>query len=478
MKFVRSTIGWCLVVLLTPALAGAAGAPLLASAAKNQDTQAVRALLQRGTDVNTPLPDGTTALHWSAQWANLDMAKLLVQAGANVNVVNDHRTTPLALSCLNGDGAMIAFLLNAGANPNIVLPGSETPLMAAARSGSIDGLRALLAHGADVNAAEPTAGQTALMWAVAEGHPDAAKVLIESGANVAAKSKKGFTPLLFASRIGDMTSVKLLLQAGVPVNDGEPTGGSALHAAVINSHHDLVDYLLEQGADPNRDGLVREPSFGQGGTWGTPLHAAILVANWQRTNVYFTPPRTFDKMRVMKALLAHGADPNARMAREPPKWRSGYYDNPMPNATPLALAASDGDVALMRLLLESGADPHARTKGNTTTLMLAAGLTYIQAQSRDAPGDHLEAVKMLVELGEDVNAVNDQGQTPLHATGYSGWNGVVEFLVSKGAKLNPKDKKGRTPLSIADGVYVGSSIYGQPRTAELLRKLGAEEPHQ
>jgi ankyrin repeat protein len=221
---------------------------------------------------------------------------------------------------------------------------------------------------------------------------------------------------------------------------------------------------------------VREPSFGQGGTWGTPLHAVILVANWQRTNVHFMPPRNLDKVRVMNALLAHGANPNAAMSKEPPKWRSGYYDNPMPGATPFALAASYGDVPLMRILLAHGANAHTKTKNNTTTLMLAAGLTYIQAQSRDAPGDHLEAVKMLLDLGEDVNAVNDQGQTALHSTGYSGWNGIVELLVSKGAKLDVKDKKGRSPLSIADGVYVGSSIYGQPKTAALLRQLGAPEP--
>jgi hypothetical protein len=167
----KSTLTCLVAVLLAgpawPALA--AGGSSLATAAKSQDRDAVRALLQRGEDVNAPLPDGTTALHWSAQWADIESARLLVKAGANVNAVNDHQITPLALSCLNGDGPMIAFLLNAGANPNMLLPGKETALMAAARTGSLEGLRALLAHGANVNAVEPTAGQTALMWAVAEG---------------------------------------------------------------------------------------------------------------------------------------------------------------------------------------------------------------------------------------------------------------------------------------------------------------------
>ena len=93
--------------------------------AKAQNRQAVRKLVESHADVNTPLPDGSTALHWAAFKDDLETSELLVRAGANVKAANRYGVTPLSLACVNGNGEMVEQLLKAGADPNTALPGGE-----------------------------------------------------------------------------------------------------------------------------------------------------------------------------------------------------------------------------------------------------------------------------------------------------------------------------------------------------------------
>ncbi len=447
------------VIAVGGRMAAAADVPLVA-AVKSGDTSALRALLQKRVDVNTAEPDGTTALHWAAHRDDLAAADLLIRAGSKVDAANRYGVTPLALAATNGNAAMIEALLKAGANPNISQPEGETPLMSAARSGSAAALKALIANGADVKAKESWRGQDALMWAAGEGHVAAAQVLLDHGADVNARSNDGYAPLVFAARQGHLDMVTLLLGAGANVNDTTKPGPGALTLAIHNAHWDLAALLLEKGADPNGNA-----------PGSTPLHLAIQVRDPQ-IEFFDAPPSTskLDGLEVIALLLARGADPNARMTKQFPGVQ-GPMDMPLAGATPFFVAAKGADVAVMRLLLKHGANPLLATDGKATPLMAAAGVGYRQGASLKTESEALEAVKLAVEVGGDVNAANAIGFTALHGAAIRGANSIVKFLVEKGARLDAKDKIGRTAFTIAEEGAGDSTQRRQLHTAALLREL-------
>ena len=373
--------GWWAVALSSFLSIGAAGpvVPLI-EAVKKVDKVAVRALLQRPIDVNLPEADGMTALHWAARLDDLQTADLLIRAGANVKAASRYGVTPLSLASANGNAAMIEQLLKAGADPNTALPEGETALMSAAGTGSVAAIKALLTHGAGVNARESSKGQTALMWAAAGGHAAAVQLLIESGADVDARSKGKFTPLLFAVRRGAIDVVRVLLAAGVDVNETVQGGAfstgvagptedstSVLGLAVINGQFDIARLLLEKGANPNAPD-----------SRGSLLHALAWMRRPGSGTGPAPPQPVGDGLELARALLARGANPNARIAwkdipfdrddgeaKSPPNISVGRDFLSMVGATPFFLAAKNGDVALMRVLLASGADPRLPTGLNS-----------------------------------------------------------------------------------------------------------------
>ena len=490
---------WLAAILCVTSLSAAGTDAPLADAVQHRDAQAVRSLLSNRVDVNARQADGATALHWAAYLDDAETAALLIQAGANVDIPNNYGMTPLALAAANGSAVVIAQLLKAGADPNRAVRAGETPLMLAARTESADAVNALLDAGAQVDAKETWNGQTALMWAAAAGHGPVVQALIDRGANIRGRSNGGTTPLLFAARHGDTRSVRALLAAGADVKEKRPDGATALLVAVINGHADLVDLLLDKGADPNVEGGSTEltvqgvrarpmelkyrkltnnerdsEGVTRGNIFGKPLHAAVHVANWHISDQFIIVK--LDRLRVVKALLAHGADVNGRISIEEPRWSGARYRRHLAGATAFLLAAKSADVEVMRLLLAHGADPTIPTDENITPLMAAAGIAWASNQDRASESQVLEAVKLLVdELHADVNIVSDLGETAMHAAAYRGANSVVQYLFDKGAKLDVVAKDGRTPLIVADGVEYGNSFASQPQTAALLRKLGAKE---
>jgi ankyrin repeat protein len=487
-------------MLCISSLAAAAGrdAPL-ADAVQGRDQQAVMSLLKRHADVNAPQSDGATALHWAAYLEDADTTARLIRAGAKVDTPNNYGVTPLALASGNGNATIIDRLLKGGADPNRAVRAGETPLMLAARTGQADAVKVLLSGGAHVNAKEAWNGQTALMWAAAAGHGAVVRVLIDQKADIHARSNSGATPLLFAARRGDMAAVRALVAAGADVKAARPDGATPLLVAVINGHEELVDFLLDKGADPNVEGGSTEltvqgvrakpmelkdrkhtnnardsEGVSKGNIFGKPLHAAVHVANWHITDQFIAVQ--IDRVRVIKSLLAHGADVNGRISMEEPRWSGARYRRHLAGATAFLLAAKSADVEVMRVLLAHGADPGIGTEERITPLMAAAGIAWASNQDRASESQVLAAVKLLVdELGADVNAVSDLGETAMHAAAYRGANSVVQYLFDKGAKLDVVAKDGRTPLIIADGVEYGNSFAAQPQTAVLLRKLGAQE---
>ncbi len=474
----------------------------LVDAVRRGDTAAVRSLLAARVDVNAPLGDGATALHWAVYVNDAETTALLIGAGAHVNRPNNYGVTPLGLASQNGSAAIIEQLVAAGADPSDprhAVNAGETPLMHAARSGHVDAVHGLLVAGADINATETWNGQSALMWAAIEGHVPVVQALIDQGADIRAHSNSGATPFMFAVRKGSLSAVRALLAAGADVNEQRPDGASPLLMAVINGHEDLVDLLLDDGADPNVEGgstrltvqgvrarpmplEFRKIGYSErdsetvprGNIFGKPLQAAVHVANWHISDQFIVV--NLDRLRVIESLLAHGADVNGRNTQEEPRWSGARYRRHMTGATALMLAAKAADVEVMRLLLEHGADPTINTVDNTTTLMAAAGISWASNQDRASEAQVLEAVRLLVEEhGAEVNFVSDVGETAMHAAAYRGANTVVQYLFDQGARLDVVAKDGRTPLRVADGVEYGNSFAAHPQTAVLLRALGALE---
>jgi ankyrin repeat protein len=480
------SIGFLMLPLagLAPGQSGVDGLPLIA-AARAADTTSARALLADGADVDRRYGDGTTALHWAAHRDAADLVGILLAAGADVNAADDHGVTALSLSCLNGNALVVEMLLSAGADANAARVNGETPLMTAAQVGNVDVVRALVAAGADPDATESTLAQTALMLAIAENQTPVAHLLIESGSSVSARSKNGFTPLLFAAQQGNIDAARLLLSAGADVNESAPDGiggntnamtrfvpdtdAAALLVAIDSGHADMAHFLLERGADTNHAGAGR-----------TALHAAVQQ----------------EMPGVATALLDHGADPNARLERRLPfvSRRISLANGLAPSnigATPFFLAASFGDLEMMQILLNGGADPMRRTDDGTTALMVAAGVDYVQGQDKygrrvfndDVPLQEsaLETVRFLLDLdldqdqGFDINATNRYKQTALHGAVYLGGTSLVSFLVEHGADINAVNARGQTPwLIAAKGEYRSGSFNTKPQTAEALVRLGAD----
>ena len=501
-----SGLGFAATVLI--ASLGAADTPhqdtSLAGAVQRRDRQAVLSLAKEKAQINAPQSDGATALHWAVYFDDAEITALLIRAGAHVNTPNNYGVTPLVLAAENGNATIIEQLLKAGADPNRTVRSGETPLMLAARTGRVEAVTALLRAGANVNAKEDWNGQTALMWAAAAGHGTAVEALLKGGADLRARSNAETTPLMFAVRKGDIQSVQAMLAAGADVNEKRPDLAAPLLIAIINGHEDLVDLLLDKGADPNAEGgstdltapgmrarpipiELKTPPFrqqllevateggnGRNNSWGKPLQAAVHVANWHISDQFISVH--FDRLRVIRSLLAHGADINGRNTDMEPRWSGARYRRRLVGATAFLFAAKAADVEVMRLLLGHGGDPKINTGINITPLMAAAGIAWASNQDRASEEQVLEAVKLLVdEAGADVNALNDVGETAMHAAAYRGANSVVQYLYDKGAKLDVVAKDGRTPLIIADGVEYGNSFAAQPQTAVLLRKLGAKE---
>lgn len=488
--------GWTLVALFAAVNLCAASADLrLIEAVKNQNRDAVRALLKQKIDVKATQPDGATALHWAAYRNDQETADLLLRAGASVNAQNDLGATPLWLACVNGNAAMIDRLLRAGANPNASLVEGETPLMTAARTGNVEVVKLLLASGADVNAKERSRNQTALMWATTQQHTEVVRALVENGADVQARSESrsrrintggqgggvddrynppgvrneeqgGYTPLLFAAQQGGIETARVLLDAGANVNDTAPNGASALVVAAHSDRGALAAFLLDKGADPNAAGAGY-----------TALHAAILRGDSE----------------LVKTLLARGADPNLQVMKGTPVRRASTdwaLNSTWIGGTPFWLAAKFADAGMMRGLASGGANPLTGMEDGTTPLIAAIGNGLGDRRARgvgqnapvsdpEAERGVLEAVTVAVELGGDVNAATSAGDTALHSAASAGLTSVVQFLVDKGAKLDAKNKRGQTPLAaaLARRPTQGGNNADSDRksTVELLRKLGAPE---
>jgi uncharacterized protein len=453
---------WVLAVaiMLSAALAAAGADTRLIDAVKRGDRQSIRLLLDQHADTNAREVDGTSALHWAVRSDDVGAMELLIRAGANVNASNRYGVTPLSLAATNASARAVAMLLKAGAAADAVLPGGETPLMTASRSGNPDAVRLLLEAGAHPNARESNGGETALMWAAAEDHGAVVALLVRHGADlnaaadvleypkvkvdaatmvVTALPHGGLTPLMYAARQGAVAAARALVAAGANLNRIDPDGTSALTMAIINAHFDVAALLVDAGAD-----LEIADVSGMG-----PLYAAVDMHTLDPM-VNRPPPRPtgrLDAAGLVSMLLDYGANPDAAL-KAPLLMRQHNGGDPTlgAGATPLMRAAKNGDVVVMRSLVDAGANPNGTTRAGMMPLLFA-----MNPGRRKPPAVALEAVRVCLDAGANVNAADTGGATPLHAAVAQGDAAldIVKLLVDRGAALDAKDRQGRTPLDVA-----------------------------
>ncbi len=513
MSMTTRTTRRCLGLLLAFWTAGGAAAEgrdfRLVTAAANQDRDAVRALLGEGVDVNAARADGATALLWAAHWDDVELVERLLAAGADVNAADDHGVTALGRAAENAGLPMVETLLAAGADVNAAQSSGLAPLMTAARTGNPDVVRALIAHGADVDAAVTETRSTPLMWAVSEPHPEIVRLLLDAGADPAVSTVKGFTPLMFAARNGDVETARALIAAGVDVNAPSADGTHVLPFSIVSGQDAFALFLLDAGADPDGEmNGVRALHAAAGGV-GTWLRE--WYARHGGNRLYSRRGRSRlgadRRLPLVKALLARGADPNARIAASAMIMsyigypRKGAFEpfacgtGDLRGATPVWVAAFDmngaggqvfgvgasrtsSNAEILKALLAAGADQHLTTDDGTTPFMAAAGLgrsTYTPRQPRGVRSPSAEeAVRVLLEAGADVNAVNEADFTALHGAAFRGLNEVVEYLVAQGADIDARDFRGRTAYRMAEGSKQSFQFQSWPETAALLAELGAD----
>lgn len=444
----------------------------IASAAQRGDNAAIRTLIEEGAAINEPQIDGTTALHWAAHFNDIEVAQLLIHAGASVSAANRVGVTPMRLATINGNATMIEVLLEAGVDPNAPLTQhGDTALMMTARTGKPSAIQVLLDNGAEVNVQETWGGTTALMWAISEHHSAAVEMLIEYGAEVNIASKivpvrgrgvgvegttpedfnsdqertsyanGGLTPLLFAAREGELEAARLLIAAGADVNAIAADGKNPLGLAIYNGHYELASTLIDNEADANHADAEGFP----------PLFWAVDRRNME-WNPGFPWTVTADPLPLIRKLLDAGADPNASI-NSTPRSRRNFGGSPrVLFASSLMRAAYSGDVELVQLLLEYGADPLVRNSDNETPLLAASGYGWIDGYSQGrSNGERLETIQLLVDRGANVNWACNDGITPLMVAANFGVTDIIQYLVDQGADLSAHDLGKKN-----DGAFGGS----------------------
>jgi ankyrin repeat protein len=492
---------------------------LLVEVARQGDADAVRALLRQEMDVNAPGIDGTPALHWAVRVDDRNMASMLLDAGADVNRTNRYGMAPLHVAVQNRHVDMARQLLESGADTEAADGSGELPLHLAIRTGAYDMLELLLSHGAQVDGRDLNYGQTSLMLAVREENIALVQRLLEAGANLDARSLAGEehprvlpsdvpvgtsqgvginrsglpdrgmrypitgmkTPLSYATRQGNLALTRILVEAGADIELADANGITPLINAILNhsvvnvnrsgksDHLAIAQYLVEAGANVNAVDW-----FGQ-----TPLWASVDMRNLE-----FSVTQTSNRVdreaafTLIESLLAAGAEPNPRIREFPPERRfiagtgfNGWVD--MTGQTPFLRAAIAGDLRVLHLLLEYGADPNMATVGGTTPLMVAAGVSWALAETYDeGPEALLETVQLTHALGNDINALNSMGLRAIHGAANRGSNDIIEYLAANGALLDVADNEGRTPIRWAEGELTGARAPTRKQdTIALLQAL-------
>ncbi|MFM1886981.1 MAG: hypothetical protein RL026_2138 [Pseudomonadota bacterium] len=526
-----------------PGLANRNGATPLWLAASRGDAGVIRVLLKGGADANEPLPLGRRPLMLAARAGQVDAVKALLDHGADVNAAETERgTTALMQAADQGHGAVLRELIRRGAKVAAVsrpvmrdgrtaaLGNANDPrravrqqniaaLCEARKPGYLEQVRAqrvvLLGDsqkalpdadlckgiqrtglgfvtiiGAGGNAGAGVGGEVAF-----QVDEDGNLVLDANGDPVPVRTNRRaprepdggeLTALVYAARNGSIDAARALLEGGADVNQTTRYGWSPLLAATQNQNYQMARFLIEQGADVN---------LANKGGW-TPLYLATDNRNIEGGD-YPTRTADMDSLEFITFLLDQGADVNARI-NESTETRTVFTNQWLneEGATAFLRASQSGDLALMKLLVDRGADPKINTRLGVTPLAVAAGIGWVEGVTRErSPAETVEAVKYLLSLGIDPDFQADTGRVALHGAAHKGATEVAKVLIAAGARLDVRDfgntdNRGSPeltahtwlPIDYADGlVRVGvQSAIPHPETAKVLReamlKAGMKAP--
>jgi ankyrin repeat protein len=434
------------------------GATAILWAAHLSDLKMVRALVAAGANVNTPNRYGMTPLLEASRTGDVALITELLKAGADVKE-SQH-------------------------------PDGETPLMASSRTGRLDAVQALLKAGADPNAADQYQKQTALMWAAEEGHVDVVNALLAAKADPNAKAHVstiatrknadhatgGFTALMFAARNGHEGVVRALVKGGADLKVVNGDGVTATSIAIHNDRFDLAKILLDLGADPNDGALY----------FAVDMHDATTdMRAHDGSRLRADHPNQLTALDLIQLLLERGADPNKPFVGR--VHNVSLCCQPEQNSSPFFRAAIASDVEALKLMLKHGAqvdwspaevklkkedgDPAAggggrglnTNVGKTPAMMamvggrgaaFAAGPGFgrlIAPPFREPSNrDPADALKVLLDAGADPNAKTADGATLLHQAVAARRTDMIRSLAAAGAKFDAVNSDNLTPLLLAE----------------------------
>jgi uncharacterized protein len=461
----------------------------LLDAATKGELQNIKTALAQGADINARDKMGRTALlialqgyasEYRVTGANEPIVHFLIERGASINLQDNDGWSPLLR--LVGNWAdqpdLLKFLLSHGADIKAKTKDGWSVLMLAARFAKDDRIAVLLDRGADIEARD-TEGRTALMWAITEPreiNAATAELLLKRGANIDAVDLKGQTAADRAAHAGLPDRVKLLLAHGAKTADREGLFAEARNQALLEAaarpNGPGARDLLAQGADPN----VRDPEG------RTALMVAIennhnpdvielMLAKGAQVNATDRDGSTAlmiagdrYKAATVKLLLDAGADVKARD-------KDG--NTPLLRAAGSARSWDEKEEALIPSLLTKGAEADARNSAGVSPLMLTAregnsallellerkvevdardsdgNTALLYAASRSVGDGQQHAVDALLQAGADPNAENRAGATPLMLAARQYQPDAPLALLAKGARIDARDKNGRTALMYA-----------------------------
>lgn len=460
----------------------------LVAAAQAGDLEGVRQAIDAGADVNDMAADGSTALLWASYQSDVEMARTLIEAGADVSRANAYGISPLLQASRTGDAALVGVLLEAGASLAPTQPEGETALMAASRSGNPEATGLLLDAGADVNAMDTFQEETALMWAAAEGHTEVVRRLLEAGADPDLQARLttieerkhadhatgGFTALHFAVRNGHAGVVEALIGGGADPTLTNGDGATPTVVAIVNDRLDMAKALLDLGADANDGSLY----------FAVDMHDATTdMRAHDGSRLRVDHENTLTAVDLVELLLERGADPNKPFVGQ--IHSTTLCCEPSIKSTPFYRAAVASDVEVLKMMIDHGADiewnparlrdegdegeddgPSAGGRGNAgrTPVMVAmtggkgapfaAGPGFVRLGPppfREASNRQpLDAIRVLLEAGADPNVKTPAGSTPLHLAVSERQVAIIRELVAAGADLDAVDNDNLTPLLLAE----------------------------